>query len=103
MNSTEGKVLNRKVLGVQFLFTGVLILSGIIYHWFVPGDGRHSPGKLKVSVNSATKEELVSVPYIGEKTADEIIRLRNREKITDLKQLSHLRYYKKFKYYLKVE
>jgi len=95
--------LNKKILGLQFFFTGILLTLGILSYWFTPADNRHSSEKLKINVNTASKEELTTVPYIGEKTALKIIQMRNKKRITDLKQLNHLRYYKKFKYYLKVE
>jgi len=47
-----------------------------------------APGARSVDVNSATREELISVPGIGEKTADAIVRLRaEKGRIIDLKEL----------------
>ena len=63
-----------------------------------------SPDRLKVNINTADMNTLVKVPYIKEKTATKIIKLREENRgFTDLNQLKNLRYYKKFKYFLKVE
>ena len=58
---------------------------------------------LKVNVNTATKEELISVPYIGEKNVLHILHIREQEKIKDLDQLKNVRFYSKFKYFLRTE
>ena len=63
-----------------------------------------SPDRLKVNINAADINTLVKVPYIKGKTATKIIEIREKsDGFTDLNQLKNLRYYKKFKYFLKVE
>jgi len=60
----------------------------------------------KVNINTATKEELVSVPYIGEYTATNIIKHRESEgpfqEVVQLKEVKGIRdkNFAKFKQYL---
>jgi len=59
---------------------------------------------LKVDINKADIEELEKIPYIGEKTAIKII--ERREELgyyKNINELSDIRNFKKFKYFIKVE
>ncbi len=58
---------------------------------------------LQIDINSATKDELLSVPYIGEKNVQAIISYRKNHHINDISQLKEIRFFEKFKYFLKVE
>ena len=67
--------------------------GGMIYH--------------KVDINTASKEELVAVPYIGDYTADKIIEFRTMKKISDINSLKSIKgikekNFEKFKMYLTV-
>ena len=78
------------------LFSALAILSGSILHYAstLPGlnglmhliDGdRVYPKK---DINTATYEELITIPYIGDSTAQRIIEYRtNRGKISSLREL----------------
>jgi competence ComEA-like helix-hairpin-helix protein len=63
----------------------------------------------KVDVNTASHEELVAIPYIGDYTAAEIIKYREMHgPFTNLEQLKSVRgirdkNYEKFRQFLKVE
>jgi len=49
-------------------------------------------------------EELIKVPYIGEKTAEKILKLREEKGyFKSVSELKSLRNYRRFKNYLKVE
>ena len=62
----------------------------------------------RVNVNTATKETLMAIPYIGEKTADKIIDYRNKHKgilaIEEIRNIDNvpLKNFDKFAKYLKV-
>lgn len=46
----------------------------------------------KIDLNSATKEELIAIPYIGEYTADKIIEYRRENgKFTHIEQLKSIK------------
>ena len=105
----EGKGLSKlfysKLVDAQIRFTFFILLLSLFFsslRFFVYKE--INPDRLRVDVNKAKFEELISVPYIGVKNAEKILKIREeREVITDLKQLKNLRYYKRFKYFLKVE
>ncbi|WP_457638896.1 ComEA family DNA-binding protein [Persephonella sp.] len=104
MKFTEGKV-SSKLLQIQFISVFLIISAGMLWQYFPAYQkSRYSLQDLKLNVNSADVKQLIQVPYIGQKTAEKIIQIREKSgKITDLKQLENLRYYKRFKYFLKVE
>ncbi|WP_456400946.1 helix-hairpin-helix domain-containing protein [Persephonella sp.] len=59
---------------------------------------------LQIDINTASKKQLTKVPYIGNKTADKIIGIRNSSgKIDNIYKLKEIRNFNKFKYYIKVE
>ncbi|WP_297454640.1 helix-hairpin-helix domain-containing protein [Persephonella sp.] len=95
----------RVLLRYQVLL--VLLIVGLslgINKIFLQKGKVFSPDRLKVNINAADINTLVKVPYIKEKTATKIIEIREKsDGFTDLNQLKNLRYYKKFKYFLKVE
>ena len=95
----------RVLLRYQVLL--VLLIVGLslgINKIFLQKGKIFSPNRLKVNINTANVNTLIKVPYIKEKTATKIIKLREENGgFTNLNQLKNLRYYKKFKYFLKVE
>ncbi len=58
---------------------------------------------LLLNVNTAEREQLLSVPYIGEKNVEDILRIRNDRRIEDIEELRNIRFYSRFKYFLKAE
>lgn len=56
-----------------------------------------------LNVNTAEREQLLSVPYIGEKNVEEILRIRNDRRVEDIEELRNIRFYSRFKYFLKTE
>ena len=56
---------------------------------------------LLIDINKASYQELLSVPYIGKKTAKQIIQIRKKRGKITLEDLENLRNYKKFRYFLK--
>ena len=99
------KLFNHNLIDVQIRFTFFIVLISVFVGLFrfVPYKGA-DPDMLRIDVNKAGFDQLISVPYIGIKNAEKIIKIRKEKGgITDLKQLKNLRYYKRFKYFLKVE
>ena len=99
------KLFNRRLIDTQIRFTFFIVLISVFVGLFrfVAYKGA-DPDILKIDVNRAGFDQLISVPYIGLKNAERILEIRKEKgKITDLKQLKNLRYYKRFKYFLKVE
>ncbi len=105
MNYTVEKLLNKNLLKLQTaLFTAITLFSVFFSSGFILLYVQSSPESLKINVNSADLSNLKKVPYIGEKTGKKIISIREKNgEITDLTQLKKLRYYNRFKYFLKVE
>ena len=99
------KGLNKNLLKLQTsFFTAVVLFSMFFSSGFMLVYTYSSPKSLKINVNSADVLQLKKVPYIGEKTAERIISIREKNNgIKNLKRLKGVKYYKKFKYFLKVE
>jgi len=63
----------------------------------------------KIDINTASREELISIPYIGDYTAKEIIRYRQKHgpftAIDQIKSVKGIRQknYEKFRSFLKIE
>jgi len=63
----------------------------------------------KVNINNATKEELVAVPYIGEYTAENIIKYRQQNgffnEIDQVKEVKGIKdkNYEKFKHQIRIK
>ncbi len=99
------KLFHHRLIDAQIKFTFFIILLSVfvgLFRFFVYKEA--DPDRLRIDVNNAGFEELISVPYIGLKNAEKILKTRDEKgRITDLKQLKNLRYYKRFKYFLKVE
>ncbi len=49
------------------------------------------PGKDKVNINSATKQELTILKYIGEKTADKIIEYRTAQPFQKVEDIMNVK------------
>ncbi len=96
--------INWELFEKQKTFLLIITILAIFLHFsfsFFKSD--FSLKNLKVNVNTATREELVNVPYIGEKNVLHILHIREQEEIKDLDQLKNVRFYPKFKYFLKTE
>jgi len=59
--------------------------------------------KLKVNLNTADYYTLLKAPFIGKKTAEKILEIREKYGFVPEEKIKKLRYYKKFKYFIKVE
>ena len=99
------KLFYSRLTDKQIRFTIFIIFLSLFFsflHFFVYKD--INPDMIRINVNKAGFEELICVPYIGVKNAEKILKIRQEKGvITDLKQLKNLRYYKRFKYFLKVK
>ncbi|MDQ7056485.1 MAG: helix-hairpin-helix domain-containing protein [Persephonella sp.] len=97
--------MNKELLKLQVaLFTAVVLFSVSFFTGFILLYSEGSSKSLKINVNSGDILQLKKVPYIGEKTAKKIIRIREEKNgIKNLNQLKDVKYYRRFKYFLKVE
>jgi len=82
---------------VTFLFL-YLLFSIIIPE----GKGIYRKEDLKVDINKASKEEILSIPYIGEKTAEKILYIKKIKGYISVEDLKKIRNYKKFKEFIKI-
>jgi competence protein ComEA len=81
----------------------VFILFSISYFFYSPSS-KYEKQDLLVDVNKADFKRLVEIPYIGEKTAKKIIKIREEKGyFKSINELKNFRNFKKFKYYIKVE
>lgn len=48
-------------------------------------------GKDKININTATKQELIVLKYIGEKTADKIIEFRKDQPFTEIEDIMNVK------------
>lgn len=98
--------INHQLLLLQSRLIAVLVLvillvSQLKVDFFQP---EFSVKSLQININTATQQQLESVPYIGEKTAQIIIQIRQTEgRFTDINQLKFLPNFDKFRYYIKTE
>lgn len=83
-----------------FLFVSFLVALGFLAHFLAASPGAdaclrslYSGAETRpLDVNRAGREELIALPLIGEKTADEILRLRRSEgNFTHLEDLKKIR------------
>ncbi|WP_457621437.1 ComEA family DNA-binding protein [Persephonella sp.] len=99
--------INLKVLNVQTVSITLIVFSVLLFKFIE--DNIHTEPKIKkedlqIDINTATKKELIKVPYIGEKTAEKILKLREEKGYFEsVSELKSLRNYRRFKNYLKVE
>ncbi len=92
------KLLNRQKILL------LLSVSFFILFALVPTFQRSNPKSLKLNINKASYYQLLDIPYIGKKTAKEILRLRKEKgRFSSIEELKSVRNYKKFKQYIKVE
>ena len=83
------------------ILVGLLLLMSF---WIYKPSKKYKKEDLLVDINKATYIELIKVPYIGEKTAEKIIKLREEKGyFNSIEDLKKIRNFKKFKYYIKVE
>ncbi len=93
-------IFEKQKIAVVFLVFLFLLFKTLPYK----EKSRYSLKDLQLDINKANKKQLISIPYIGEKTAREIISLRE-EKIffKRIEQLKRFKNFKRFKYFLKIE
>ena len=83
------------------VLVGFLLLMSF---WIYKPSKKYKKEDLLVDINKATYIQLIKVPYIGEKTAEKIIKLREEKGyFNSIEDLKKIRNFKKFKYYIKVE
>ncbi|SNZ10123.1 competence protein ComEA [Persephonella hydrogeniphila] len=80
------------------VFFSVFGLS-LFYTIYTP----HKPEELKLDINTADYYDLLKVPFIGRKTAEKILKIREEYGFVPEEEIKKLRYYKKFKYFIRVE
>ena len=88
---------------------GAVLLLGILANYllkvnpaskkFFNSASDEVPRHLKVDANKATYDELLSIPYIGEKIAESILKLREEKgRFTDLSDIRYIKGVGKFKF-----
>lgn len=83
----------------------LVIFTAIIFSYtFFKPSNKYTKKDLLVNINKANLNQLISIPYIGKKTAENIIKLRDKKGyIKNINQLKFLKNFKKFKEYIKVK
>jgi competence protein ComEA len=101
----EGKFLNKSLFEKQKIVLTIFFFVYLLFYILSPEKKpKYSEDYLKININTASKEELMLVPYIGEKTADEILKIRKMEKeIKALDRLKNIKFYEKFRQFLKTQ
>ncbi len=99
--------INIKVLNVQKISIGLIILI-VLSIKFIEGKiyfpSKTNKKDLQININTASINDLIKVPYIGEKTAKKILKLRDEKGFfNSIYELKNIRNYKKFKNYIKTE
>lgn len=96
------KHFNKEVFESQKITILLLLFLFLLYFLF-PKEEKPVFKKedLLIDINKASYQELISVPYIGKKTAKKIIDIRKKKGKITLEDLEKLRNYKKFRYFLK--
>ncbi len=93
------EIFSKQKLALIILVSFLLLISFLIYK----PSREYKKEDLLVDINKATYIELIKVPYIGEKTAEKIIKLREEKGyFNSIEDLKKIRNFKRFKYYIKV-
>ncbi len=95
---------NQYLFNKQSTVIFFLILFFLGFKFFIHNinfNDNHSVSELQVSLSNDNIEKLITVPYIGEKTAIKIIELKFRNGKIIKEDLKEFRNYKKFQYYIK--
>ncbi|WP_457641344.1 ComEA family DNA-binding protein [Persephonella sp.] len=99
--------INTELLNLQKKTVLTLILIILFMKYFFENSYSRSvteANDLRININTASLEDLKKIPYIGEKTGEKIIKLREETgHFSSIEQLKNIRNYKKFKNYIKVE
>ncbi len=97
--------INWKLFSTQKLFLTVVLIIYLVasYTYNSVNKPHFKKSQLQIDPFSAPEERLISIPYIGQKNAKKILKLREKRKKIKLKELENLRFYEKFKYFLKTE
>ncbi|ACO04202.1 MAG TPA: helix-hairpin-helix domain-containing protein [Persephonella sp.] len=99
--------INLKVLNVQMVSITLIVFSVLLFKFIennIYTEPKIKKEDFQIDINTATMEELIKVPYIGEKTAEKILKLREEKGyFKSVSELKSLRNYRRFKNYLKVE
>ena len=93
------EIFSKQKLALIILVGFLLLMS----FWIYKSSKKYKKEDLLVDINKATYIKLIKVPYIGEKTAEKIIKLREEKGyFNSIEDLKKIRNFKKFKYYIKV-
>ncbi|MCX7760748.1 MAG: helix-hairpin-helix domain-containing protein [Hydrogenothermaceae bacterium] len=97
---TDGELLTLQVR----IITVILIIFLVLITFKPTLTPKFIPSSLKVNINTADINRLQDVPYIGEKTANLIIEMRNKKGyFKSVEELKFLPNFDKFKDYIKTE
>ncbi|NPA54233.1 MAG: helix-hairpin-helix domain-containing protein [Aquificae bacterium] len=96
------KYFNPRLWEKQKLVLSVFFFFFLLFKFFpfYEEKPKYSPEDLKININTASKEELLLVPYIGKKTAEKILKLREEKGVLTEEDIKKIRFFKKFKIYI---
>ncbi|MEZ0323991.1 MAG: helix-hairpin-helix domain-containing protein [Hydrogenothermaceae bacterium] len=105
MKLSDFILIDTELLTTQVKIISAIMIFLLIILTFKPTlIPKFKPSDLKVNVNTADINRLKDVPYIGEKTANLIIEIRNRNGyFKSVEELKFLPNFDKFKNYIKTE
>jgi len=105
MRFTVGKVWDSKLIRIQHTFILLVITVSFAFKWALSLLEKPLPVEImKVNINTATEEQLKKIPYIGEKTAKRIMKLREEKGFfLSIEELKGIRNYSRFKKFIKVD
>jgi len=95
--------MNFNIIYRQKLLLTITVLFAALIS-LIPFSKPLKPKDLKLNLNKASYYQLLDIPYIGKKTAKEILKLRKQKgRFYSLEELKSVRNFKRFKLYIKVE
>ncbi len=104
MKSTVEKLLsfNRELFDKQKTVILVFVFVTTVVSAFKEEIPVYKKEDLQININTATKQQLLSIPYIKEKTAERILSFRKKKgRFSSIEDLNKIRNFQKFKYFIK--
>ncbi|NPA51420.1 MAG: helix-hairpin-helix domain-containing protein [Aquificae bacterium] len=97
--------INWELANIQKLFAVYILIFASLVNFSTEIFFKPSFKKtdLQIDINTASETDLLFVPYIGKKNVKKILFIRKKTDIKSLSQLKKIKFYEKFKYFLKLE
>ncbi len=98
MNWEIFNIYKNLLIGFLFLF----FISTVFFKKYK--SPKYTSEDLKININTADKEKLKSIPYIGEKTAAKILKIRKEKGyFSSIEELKFIRNFEKFSHFIKAQ